>query len=185
MALNDRLGAHLATFCALLPLADPSRARVELESWPVGAASPFARVGGTHFARFVVLDRGLPRQVAGQPGDALGPTLMLSAFFDDAPDAWLAALCAVMPEELDRVFASCVGCPGGVASSGHAVRAWLVEHRIAATAIFGAYPDASLADVRSALDFRARLREFAFGLESQRTAKTAFRAFAAGEGGAR
>ena len=52
-----------------------------------------------------------------------------------------------------------------------------------ATAIFGAYPDASVADVRRALAFRERFREFAFGVEAARTGKRAFAAFDAGLGG--
>ena len=178
MALNDRLGRSLATFCALLPLADEPAARGELEAWPRGAQSPFAAVPRTHFARFVVVP-GLPRQVAAQPADVLGaPYLMLSAFFDGDPDRWLAGLLDSVPDRLGSVLASCTGVPGDPRTQGHAVRAWLAEHRVPATAIFGAYPDASVEDVRAALAFRERFREFAFGLEERRTAKAAFRAFA-------
>ena len=178
MALNDRLGRSLATFCALVPIADERAVRDEVERWPRGEQSPFAAVPRTHFARFVIV-RGLPRQVAAQPADVLGaPYLMLSAFFDGDPDRWVADLVAEIPDQLGRALGSCTGFPGDPRTHGHAVRAWLVEHRVPATAIFGAYPDASVDDVRAALAFRERFREFAFGVEERRTAKAAFRAFA-------
>ena len=180
MAVTDRLGTSLAAFCALVPIADEDALRTELRSWPTGAQSPLAKVPRTHFARFVVLP-GLSRQDSRQPDDALDtPYLVFSAFLDGDPATWLAGLCEAMPDELDRAFAHCAGHPGHPAEHGHAFRRWLGEHRVPATQLFGAYPDASVEDVRDALAFRERFRAFAFGLEAQRTAKAAFRAFAEG-----
>jgi hypothetical protein len=171
--VTDRLGARLGTFCALAPLADPDAARAELERWPAGAASPLAAVPRTHFARFVVLPEP-PREVADQPDDPVGgPLLMLSAFCDGDPLAWLDGLCAAVPSELSWVLASCTGAPGP-----GGMRAWLAARRVPAAAIFGAYPDASVEDVRAALAFRERLRAFAFELEERRSGQAAFRAFA-------
>jgi hypothetical protein len=184
VALNGRLGASLATFCALVPLEDAEAARAEVEGWDPGARSPFARLGAVHFARLVVLP-GLERQDADQPADDLGgPYLMFSAFFDGERDALLAELCEAMPDEADRVWRHCRGYPGHPGRQGATFRAWLERHRVPATAIFGAYPDATVADVRAALAFRERFRDFAFGLEAARTGKAAFAAFAAGGDGA-
>lgn len=166
MAVNDRLHA-LRTFAALLPLADAPGAEDAIAAWP---ASPFADLPGTHFARLVVVP-GLRRAAVDQPADDLGgPSLLLSAFFDDEPDAWLAAL----PPALDDVLCCCRGFP----DAGRAtVRAWLAEHRIAATAIFGAYPEATVAQVREALAFRERFRAFAWEREARRDGLAAFRAW--------
>ena len=183
MALNDRLGETLATFCALVPLEDADGARAAIERWPQGPDSPFARLEAVHFARFVVIP-GLERQVADQPADDLAsPYLMFSAFFDGERDAFLTALCDELADEADSAWRHCRGYPGHPREHGATVRRWLGEHRVPATAIFGAYPDASVRDVRRALAFRARFREFAFGLEAERSGRDAFARFGAGLGG--
>lgn len=182
MALNDRLGASLATFCALVPLTDADAARAEIERWPLHGDSPFSRLEQVHFARFVIVPR-LERQVADQPADDLAsPYLMFSVFFDGERDALLAALCDELADEADRAWRPCRGYPGHPREHGATFRRWLEDHRVPATAIFGAYPDASVRDVRRALDFRARFREFAFGLEAARGSKGAFEDFDAGLG---
>ena len=184
MALNDRLGTSLATFCALVPLVDAGAAREEIESWPRRDDSPFTRLPMVHFARFVIIP-GLERQVADQPADDLAaPYLMFSAFFDGERDAFLVALSDALADEADRVWSNCRGYPGHPASSGATFRRWLDDHRVPATAIFGAYADASLPDIRRALAFRAKFREFAFGVEAARTGRDDFRAFDAGLGAA-
>jgi len=180
MALNDRLGASLATFCALVPLEDPDGARAAIEGWPLGAGSPFGRLEHVHFARFVIIP-GLERQVADQPADDLAaPYLVFSVFFDGERDALLRALCEELADEADAAWRHCRGYPGHPREQGATFRRWLEEHRVAATAIFGAYPDASVRDVRRALDFRERFRAFAFGVESRRSTRGAFDEFDAG-----
>lgn len=184
MALNDRLGASLATFCALVPLADAKGAEDEILSWPLRADSPFTRLEQVHFARFVIIPR-LERQDAAQPADELAtPYLMFSAFFDGERDALLTALTEELGDEADRAWRHCRGYPGHPREHGATFRAWLEEHRVPATAIFGAYADASLADIRRALAFRAKFRDFAFGVEAARTTRDDVRAFDAGLGGA-
>ena len=183
MALNDRLGGSLATFCALVPLDDAEAARTEIESWPLRDQSPFTRLEQVHFARFVIVP-GLERQVAEQPADDLAsPYLVFSVFFDGARDALLTALCDELGDEADRAWRHCRGYPGHPRERGATFRSWLEKHRVPATAIFGAYPDASVRDVRRALEFRRRFREFAFGLEASRTSQSAFDGFDAGLGG--
>jgi hypothetical protein len=184
VALTDRLGTTLATFCAVVPLDDSKAAKNEIEGWPLGEQSPFARLPATHFARFVIIP-GLERQVADQPADDLAsPYLMFSAFFDGERDAFLTALCDRLGDEADAAWRHCRGYPGHPREHGATFRAWLEEHRVPATAIFGAYADASLPDIRRALAFRAKFREFAFGVEAARTSRDDFRDFDAGLGAA-
>jgi hypothetical protein len=183
VALNDRLGTSLATFCALVPLTDADAARAEIERWPLGSDSPFTRLEQVHFARLVIIP-GLERQVADQPADDLAaPYLMFSVFFDGERDALLTALCEELSDEADGAWRHCRDYPGHPRDHGATFRRWLEDHRVAATAIFGAYPDASVADVRRALAFRERFRAFAFGVEAQRTTRGAFDVFDAGLGG--
>lgn len=174
MALNDRLGASLATFCALVPLDDPDGARAEIERWPMHGDSPFRRLDQVHFARFVIVP-ALVREVADQPADHLAsPYLMFSVFFDGHRDALLAALCDELADEADGAWRHCRDYPGHPREHGATFRRWLNEHRVPATAIFGAYPDASVRDVHRALEFRERFRAFAFGVEAARTTRGAF-----------
>ena len=169
--MSDRLG-QLATFCALVPVTDEAPLRAELAAWP---ESPFARMDHVHFARLVVIER-IDREVAAQPDDGLDrPYLMLSSFFDGSDQAWLDAL----PDEVVGVLRHCRGWPGAHRA---AFGRWLRAHRVEATAVFGAYADATVAEVRDALAFRERFREFAFGLESERTGRERFAAFAREDG---
>ena len=163
--MSDRLG-QLGTFCALVPVADEAALRDELATWE---ESPFAALANVHFARFVVIER-VAREDASQPDDHLDrPYLMASAFFDGDPEAWPDAL----PDEVVAVFRHCAGWPG---AGRRPFRRWLLAHRVEATAVFGAYPDATVAQVRDALAFRRRFRELAFG----RTTKADFMAFDGG-----
>jgi hypothetical protein len=181
--VSDRLGASLATFCALTPLTDADGVRAEIERWPLGEESPFTRIAQTHFARFVIIP-GLERQAVDQPPDDIGgPYLMFSAFFDGEPDAFLTSLCDLLGDEADRAWRHCRGYPGHPAQHGATFRHWLADHRVPATAIFGAYADASVAKIREALAFRAAFREFAFELELERPGKASFAAFGAAWGG--
>ena len=171
---KDRL-EQLGTFCALTPLADEAAVRAELAAWP---SSPFARIGRVHFARFVVLPAPR-REDAAQPADRLAaPYLMFSSFFDGDPDAFLGALCDALPDEAERVWRHCRGFPGGPASARHAFVKWLVAHRVRATAVFGAYPSATVEQVREALAFRERFRELVYDVEARRgETQRAFEAF--------
>jgi hypothetical protein len=173
--VSDRL-EQLGTFCALTPVADEGALRDELASWESGESSPLAQVAGTHFSRFVVLP-GVPREEARQPDDGLDqPYLMFSAFFDGEPTVWLDAFCERLADECERVWRHCRGYPGRAT-----FRPWLVEHRVTATAVFGAYPEATVDDVRAALAFRRRFREFVVAFEARRDGREAFAAFARAE----
>jgi hypothetical protein len=179
--VKDRLGAALGTFCALTPIDDAGAVRDALAALDP-EASPFARVPTVHFARFVALAPP-ERQDARQPAEGPLPTvLMFSAFFDGDAGAFLEALCAALPDEADAVWRSCAGYPGHPRAGAHAFRRWLEAHRVPATAIFGAYPDATVADVRAALAFRERFRAFVAELEAgRREQAAAFATFDAGQ----
>lgn len=177
MPVTDRLGV-LGTFCALTPVADADALRAELQRWGDGTGSPFARLAHVHFARFAVID-GLRREVAGQPEDVLQrPLLMFSAFADGDPARLPEAVCDALGEEAHAVWRHCHGYPGDPRTQRHAFLSWLREHRTPATAVFGAYPEATVERVRAALAFRERFRSFAFDLERRRGAQSAFAAFA-------
>jgi hypothetical protein len=172
--VSDRVGL-LGTFCALTPIADEDALRAELAGWK---DSPFSDVPGTHFARFVVLPPGLRREDVAQPPESLpGAQLMFSAFFDGEPQLFLEALCARIPDAAHAVWRHCHGHPGHPGTHGHAFRRWLRSHHVIATQPFADVPDATLFDVREALAFRRRFRDFAFARPGS-PGREAFVAFA-------
>ena len=69
---------------------------------------------------------------------------MFSAFADGDPDALLEAVCDALGEQARRRVAALPRLPRRPAEQRHAFRGWLREHRIPATAVFGAYPEATV-----------------------------------------
>jgi hypothetical protein len=134
--------------------------RERLETLPLGAGSPFARLDHVHFARFVIIDKladlGPPPEVR----DTLkNEYLLFSTDFDRPLERFLDAVCEQMPEEADAVWGLCVGYPG--TADREAFARYMRHNQIETTFPFSAYPDASLPEVREALELRSRFVEFA------------------------
>jgi hypothetical protein len=128
----ERVGALRAAVAALGP----------------GDASPVAALGLTHMARFVVVEERFPD----------GPCLLFSAEADAEAGAYLRHVA----ERLDAarpVWALCDGCPDPADAA--ALAAWLEGHRVRSGFSVRPYRRATVDDVRTALDLRARLAAFA------------------------
>lgn len=127
-----------------------------LAQTPGDHRSPFARIAGTHLVRLLLVPALL-----GPSGEPLAPErsfLLFSAELDDDVDVWSSAACSRIGAELDRIWGHCSGYPG--AADAAAFARYLDEHRVRAGFSLRAY-DASLEEVRSALELRDRLRDFA------------------------
>ncbi len=150
------------TFMALTAIL-PGRTdslREHVESLGVGAESPFARLEQTHFARFVII----PQLIDLGPPPATRDTLkneylLFSTDFDGPLERFLNGLCEGMAEEADRVWGHCVGYPG--TADRAAFERYMRHNQIDTTFPFAAYPDATVAEVREALELRTRLIDFA------------------------
>jgi hypothetical protein len=130
-----------------------------LDALPTGDASPLARVPGTHIARWVLVD-DVVYEGAGQKRDALRSSrLLFTSNHDGDPDAYMEALASALRADADAIWGHCVGYPGS--GSPRAFAAWLRAHAIESSLFFAAYGDQTLAQVRSNLDSRARVMEFA------------------------
>ena len=81
----------------------------------------------------------------------------------DPQEDGLDELCARLPDELDALYRHCVGYPG--VRDRRAFAAWLRRGQVAPSFYFGAYADASLGQVLTALDLRERLRAFALATQ--------------------
>ena len=118
--------------------------------------SPFARVPRTHFARLMIVpDMPVPRGVQ-DPLD--GPYLLLTANFDGDVGTWLDELAQRLGPEAHEIWGRCIGCPDP--ASGAALKAYLWRNQLDSGVVFAAYGQASVEQIRGALDKRARLADF-------------------------
>lgn len=124
-----------------------------------GEASPLAKLGTTHFARWIVL-RGLHYQGPPQQQDHLkNAYLLFVSNFDGDVDAYLSSLARTIPQEVDVIWSHCVGYPGS--QNVPVFVSYLRKNQIDTTFFVSAYPEATVADVRDSLAIRAKLLDFA------------------------
>ena len=127
-------------FCSVVPIRAGRLGSVvaELTALPDGAGSPFARVPGTHFGRFVVVP-----SLADKHGHAIGPDahLLVATEFDGPLDDHLDRL-EVLADL--GVWRHCEGAGGDL-------RASLLAHRVRPGYSFAGYPEATVERVREVL----------------------------------
>lgn len=128
-------------------------------------ASPFAHVPSTHLARWVVLPEAPFESIPATVDHFQSKYLLFTSNFDGGTDAddvalarYLESLRRSMPGALDGVYRHCVGYPG--AGDAAAFARYVTSCQVKTTFLFGAYQDASVADVLRALDAQRRVAEF-------------------------
>jgi hypothetical protein len=141
--------------CALTPVLDGKapELRAQLHALPRGHGSPLARVEGTHFARWVVID------LEGEDGEPLTPPrayLLFASEFDGPLKPYVRTLCETLGTQAHAIWSHCKGCPETLAE----LPGYLLAHRIVPGYSVVAYPDASVEHVRSSLALTERLNEF-------------------------
>jgi len=136
----------------------------DLDALPGREGSPLARVRGTHFARFVVLDQPVYEGGGQKVRDTwTASRLLFTSNFDGPADRYLEALRTGLADEGDRLLGHCAGYPGSAAAEPW--RSWVLAHRIGSSLFFAAYGDQTVAEVHANLELRARL--IAFALDAQ------------------
>jgi hypothetical protein len=136
--------------------------------------SPLAKVPRTHIARWLVVP-GMPVPPGTRAHDPLGgPFLLFTSNFDGDVDSYLHELCELMADEAAAIWGHCVGCPRP--AEGAALKAYLHRNQIDAGFAFAAYGGASVQQIRTALDKRERLIDFAIRVQDMEpaTRRTAF-----------
>ena len=134
-----------------------------LDALPAGVGSPLARVRGTHFARWVIIDDVI-YEGAGQPRDSLSaPRLLFTSNFDGQLDPYLEAMRSGLGEDADAIWGHCAGYPGRDEPGSWA--RWFRSHQIDSVLFFSAYGDQTVGQVRANLELRSRFMRFA--LEAQ------------------
>lgn len=150
-------------FVALTPI-QPGRAeelRTHLQCLPRQNRSPLAGVPGTHFGRWVVLDRVF-HDSWPERYEVLDPAyLLFTAVFDrtsgDARARYLNSLLSGLGSEADAIWGACQGWPG--TDDPQACSAYLREHQCDAQFLFAGYPG-KVAEIRRTLANRERLVDF-------------------------
>ena len=141
--------------------------------------SPFARVPGTHFARFTVIE-DVPQLGFPTESDVLqSKYLMLEADFDGARDAWLDGLRSHMSDTITAVYRHCLGFPG--LHDAAAWRRYLVRCQLDTTLDFSPFDGDSLPSVQRALDTQRRFVGFVHAMQGRppEQLQAAFRRFLA------
>jgi hypothetical protein len=141
--------------------------RATLAGLPEGDGSPLARLGRTHFARWVILDelRYDPLPAPPPRRDPFSvPYLLFTSNLDGPLEPYLDLVCERIPEDADRIWGHCVGYPG---TADRAAFAAYLRHNQFDTGFFVcAYPERTVGEVRSALDARERLATFAVAAQA-------------------
>jgi hypothetical protein len=141
----------------LTPILDghADELRAHLEGLEEGAASPLARVPGTHIARWVVIDDVIYQGAGQRKRDTLTPRLLFSSNFDGEVGAYLEGLRTGMAGDADAIWSHCRGYPGH--GDGPAFAAWMRAHMLEAALFFAAYGGMTVDQVHSNLERRRRL----------------------------
>jgi hypothetical protein len=122
--------------------------------------SPLARVPRTHMARLIVIDDMPCPPERRDLHDPLGGSyLLFTSNFDGSLNAYLSDLVTALEPAAAEIWGRCIGCPQPAA--GAALKAYIGRNQLQSGVVFAAYGDASVQQVRGALDKRARLIDFA------------------------
>ncbi len=131
--------------------------------------SPLERLPRTHMARWIVVP-DMPVAPGTDLRDPLGTEFLLfTSNLDGDVNGYLHELVAQIPVEAAAIWGRCVGCPQP--AEGAALKAYLHRNQVDSGVAFAAYPNASVARIKGALDKRARLIDFVVRAQEMTPAK--------------
>lgn len=162
--------------------------RRELAALNTARESPFASVPSTHLARWVLMDDARFEGIPAKVDHLASKYLLFTSNFDggakgddEALDDYLDSLRQGAGEVMQRLYRHCAGFPG--VQDGPAFRAYCRRCQVTTSFLFGAYPQASVADVLRALATQRRMGAFVAEQQANRAApervQKAFAAFMA------
>jgi len=125
--------------------------------------SPLTRLRRTHFGRWVIVEDFVADPSESDPDELGCQYLLFSATLDGDVFSYLDELCEELADEAEHIWGVCIGAPHP--TRGPALKAYLLHNQIDTGLFFSAYPNATVTDVRYALE--ARSRAVAFALEAQ------------------
>jgi len=157
--MSDRSGQATA-FMALTPIRPGSEGELRsyLEALPQ-TGSPLARLAGTHFARWVILDDWVNDPSQPREDHLQSHYLIFTSNFDGPLDPYLDELCVKLAPEAREIWGRCIGYPPE--ATGPQLKAYLLHNKIDTGFFVAAYPHATVPQVKAALAARERLIAFA------------------------
>ena len=123
--------------------------RATLAALPRAGRSPFARVSGTHTARWFVVDDLVSEDYPAIQDHLQSRYLVFIADFDGPLEQFVSSLVSAIPDVIDSVWSHCVGYPGS--SRPLAVLDYIRDCQVNTTLYFGGYPGATVENVLRAL----------------------------------
>jgi hypothetical protein len=157
---RNRVGtAYALTVFAPIAPGHTEEVQAYIDSLPLGADSPLARLDQLHLSRVQIFDHVVYQGDQQKPDHLQADYLVFTSTIDGDLDPYLDAICERVPEA-DRWWGHCVGYPG--IEDRVAFKRWIRAHQAHTNLFASAYPTASVQDVRSSLELRERLVDFAF-----------------------
>jgi hypothetical protein len=158
---SNRSGqAYALTVITPIVPGEEQALRDYLEGLPRDTGSPLAKLRGTHFGRWVILSELLDDGDAKPAPDDLGcQYLIFTSNFDGPLHAYLDELCERLAPEAREIWGRCVGCPAS--ASGPELKRYLLHNQIDTGFFVAAYPHATVAKVKQALETRDRVIDLA------------------------
>jgi hypothetical protein len=120
--------------------------------------SPLARLPRTHFGRWLIVPDFVGDDER-RPDHLETPYLLFTACFDGALDSYLDELCDELAAEAPAIWGRCAGAPQPPV--GAALKAYLRAHQAKTGFFVAAYPQATVGQVRGALEQREDVIAFA------------------------
>ena len=113
--MSRNVSGQAYALTVLTPILDGHAAELtaHLDALPEGAASPLARVAGTHLGRWVVIDQVKYMGHGQRHRDSLSAArLLFTANLDGDVNAYLERLQTGLGEDADAIWGHCRGYPG-------------------------------------------------------------------------
>ena len=142
--------------------------RAYLEGLPQGdGQSPLAKLPRTHFGRWVIVEDFVTED--GKEDHLASQYLLFTSNFDGPRDSYLDELCDVLSVEAEQIWGRCLGSPSP--ANGEALKRYLVHNQLRTGFFVAAYGHATVQQVKSALDQRERMIDFAVRAQAMEAAE--------------
>ena len=135
--------------------------RAYLEGFRDRGERPLEKVPGTHMARFVIVEKFncKPSYRQRRAENIACASLAFSSNLDGPIDAYLDTLCETLQPEAQEIWGRCVGSPA--TCEGKALKDYLKHNQVDCGFFYAAYGEATVEKVKTSLDQRERMMEFA------------------------
>ena len=80
--------------------------------------------------------------------------MVFASTFDGGWEAYIDDFSTIIPQEIDLVFGELEGYPGLADPS---IKDWIAKHQVSALGFYSAYPDATVRDIKKALELKATI----------------------------